>query len=75
MGDYIREKSAENEFLKSIVGSCDKKWLEEYKAKLLKQNIDKKRANLLTSRIEKQMKKQKKLKKKDNYRFRQIMEN
>ena len=48
-----------NDALKNKIGSYDeKKWLEESKAKLLKQIDDEKRANLIMSRMEKQMKKQ-----------------
>ena len=57
IGDDIVELSTENESLKIKKGSYDEKWLEEYKAKLLKQIDDEKRAKLTLSRIEKQMKK------------------
>ena len=57
MGDDIVDLSTENEFLKNKIGSYDEKWLEESKAKLLKQYADEKRANLIRSRLEKQMKK------------------
>ena len=57
MGDDIVELSTENESLKSEMGSFDEKWLEESKAKLLKQIDDEKRAKLFMSRMQKQMKK------------------
>ena len=57
MGDDIVEVSTENDAFKNKVGSYDEKWLEEYKAKLLKQIDDEKRANLIMSRMQKQMKK------------------
>ena len=38
-------------------GSYDEKWLEESKAKPLKQIDDEKRAKLILARMEKQMKK------------------
>ena len=40
------------------MGCYDKKWLEEYKTKLLKNFDDEKTANLIMSTMEKQMKKQ-----------------
>ena len=52
MGDDIVDLSTENDALKNKTGSYDEKWLEEPKAKLLKQIDDEKRANLLMSRIE-----------------------
>ena len=58
MGDDIVELSAENDTLKNKIGSYDEKWLEESKAKLLKQIDDEKRANLIMSRMKKQMEKQ-----------------
>ena len=57
MGDEIVDLSTENDALKSKIGSYDEKWLEESKAKLLKQIDDEKRANLIMSRMKKQMKK------------------
>ena len=56
-GDDIVDLSTENESLKSKVGSYDGKWLEESKAKLLKQIDDEKTANLIMFRMPKQMKK------------------
>ena len=40
MGDDIVELSTENDALKNKIGSYDEKWLEESKAKLLKQIDD-----------------------------------
>ena len=58
MGDDIVELSTENETLKNQIRDYDEKWLEELKAKLLKQIGDEKRANLNISRMGKQMKEQ-----------------
>ena len=58
MGDDMVELSTECESLKNKAGSYDKKWLEESKAKVLKQIDHEKRANLMESRMEKQMIKQ-----------------
>ena len=52
MGDDI-EISTEKESLRNKIGSYDEKWLEESKAKLLKQIDDAKIANLIMSRMEK----------------------
>ena len=60
MGDDIVEISTETESSEKI-GSYDENWLEESEARLLKQIDDEKRANLVMSRMEKQMKKQKSL--------------
>ena len=57
LGDNIVELSTENDALKNKIGSYDEKWLEESKAKLLKQINDEKRANLIMSRMKKQMEK------------------
>ena len=57
MGDDILELSVENESLKNQIGEYDKKWLQESKVKLLKQIDDEKRANLIMSRMKKQMEK------------------
>ena len=56
LGDDIRKLSTENEFSKSKVGCNDEKWLEESKAKLLKQIDDERRAKLIMLQMEKQMK-------------------
>ena len=58
LGDDIVELSTENDALKNKIGSYDEKWLEESKAKLLKQIDDKRSAKLLMSRMKKQMNKQ-----------------
>ena len=58
MGDDIVELHTENEALKNQIGDYDQKWLEESKTKLLQQINDEKRANLLMSRMKKQMNKQ-----------------
>ena len=55
LGDDIVELSTENDALKNKIGSFDEKWLEESKAKLLKDIKDEKRANLIMSRMKKQM--------------------
>ena len=57
MGDDIVESSTENDALKNKIGSYDEKWLEESKAKLLKQIDDEKKAKLFMSRMKKQMNK------------------
>ena len=57
LGDDIVELSTENDALKNKLGSYDEKWLEESKARLLQQIDDEKRANLIMSRMKKQMKK------------------
>ena len=58
MGNDIVELSTENDTLKNQIGNYDEKWLEESKAKLLKDIDDEKRANLIMSRMKKQMNKQ-----------------
>ena len=57
MGDDIVELSTENDALKNKIG-YDERWLEESKLKLLKEIDDEKRANLIMSRMKKQMNKQ-----------------
>ena len=57
MGDDIIELSVENESLKNQIGQYNKKWLQESKVKLLKEIDDEKRANLIMSRMKKQMEK------------------
>ena len=57
MGDGIVELSTENESFRNEIGSHDNNWLQESKAKLLKQIHDEKRANLFLSRTKKQMNK------------------
>ena len=58
LGDDIVELSTENDALKSKIGSYDEKWLQESKNKMLKQIDDEKRANLIMSRMKKQIEKQ-----------------
>ena len=57
LGDNIIELSVENDALKNQIGDYDQKWLEESKAKLLKNINDEKRANLIMSMMKKQMNK------------------
>ena len=57
LGDDIVDLSAENDALKNKIGSYAEKWLEESKARLLQQIDDEKRANLIMSRMKKQMNK------------------
>ena len=57
MGDGKVEFSTKNEPSKNKIESYDGNYLEESEAKLLKQIDDEKRANLILSRIEKQMRK------------------
>ena len=54
--DDIIELSVENDALKNQIGDYDQKWLEESKAKLLK-DINDEKANLIMSRMKKQMNK------------------
>ena len=58
MGDDIIELHTENDALKNQIGDYDEKWLQESKAKLLKEIDDEKRANILMYRMKKQMNKQ-----------------
>ena len=58
MGDDTFDFSTENESLKNKIGPYDGKRFEESQAKLLKQIDDEKRANLIMSRMKKQMNKQ-----------------
>ena len=57
MGNDIVDLSTENDALKEKIGDYDKKWLKESKEKLLKHIDDEKRANLIMSRMKKQMNK------------------
>ena len=59
LGDDIVDLYTENDALKNKIGDYDEKWLEESKAKLLKDIDDKKRADLIMSRMKKQMNKSK----------------
>ena len=58
MGDDIVELSTENDALKNKIGCYNEKWLEESKAKFLKQIVNDKRAKLIMSGMQKQVKKQ-----------------
>ena len=58
MGNGLVELSTENESLKNRISPYDEKWLEESKAKLLKQIDDEKKANFIRSRMKNQIKKQ-----------------
>ena len=59
LGDDIIELSTENDVLKNQIGDYDERWLQESKEKLLKDIDDEKRANLIMSRMKKQMNKTK----------------
>ena len=58
LGNDIVELSVENDSLKNQIGEYNEQWLEESKAKLLKDIDDEKRANLIMLRMKKQMNKQ-----------------
>ena len=55
--DDIVELSIENETLNNQMGDYIENWLKESKANLLKQIDDDKRANIIMSRMQEQMKK------------------
>ena len=57
MGDDIIELDAENQTLKNKIGVYDEKWLEESKARLLKQIDDDKRASIIMEKMKKQLSK------------------
>ena len=57
LGDDIIELSTENDVLKNQIGNYNQKWLNESKAKLLKDINDEKRANIIMTRMKKQMNK------------------
>ena len=57
LGDDIVDLSTENDALKFKIGSYDEKWLEKSKNKMLKKVDDEKRANLIMTRMKKQMEK------------------
>ena len=57
LGDDIVDLSTENDALKNKISDYDEKWLQESKEKLLKDIDDEKRANLIMSRMKKQMNK------------------
>ena len=56
MGDDVFELSTENETLKNQLGDYDQKWLAESRTKLMKEIDDGKKANLIMSRMQNQMK-------------------
>ena len=57
LGDDIIKLSVKNDALKNQIGDYDQKWLEESKAKLLKDINDEKRANLIMSGMKRQINK------------------
>ena len=57
LGDDIIELSTENDVLKKQIGHYDEEWIEKSKEKLLKDIDDEKKANLIMSRMKKQMNK------------------
>ena len=57
MGNDIVDLSTENDALKEKIGDYDEKWLQGSKEKLLKDIDDEKRANLIMTRMKKQMNK------------------
>ena len=57
LGDDIIDLSTENDVLKNQIGEYDQQLLEKSKAKLLKDINDEKRADLIMSRMKKQMNK------------------
>ena len=57
LGDDIIELSTDNDVLKNPIGNYNQKWLDESKAKLLKDINDEKRANIIMARMKKQMNK------------------
>ena len=57
LGDDVVNFFTENDALKNKIDSYDEKWLEESKNKLSKQIDYEKRANLIMSRMKKQMEK------------------
>ena len=57
LGNDIVDLSTENDALKEKIGDYDERWLQESKEKLLKDIDDEKRANLIMSRMKKQMNK------------------
>ena len=55
VGNDLVELSTNNESLKNKIESNDEKWLEESEIRLWKQFNDDKRANLIMSRMQKQI--------------------
>ena len=58
MGDDIVKLSVENESLKIHIDEYDEKWLQKSKVNQLEETDDENRANLIMSRMKKQMNKQ-----------------
>ena len=58
LGDEKIELTVENDTLKNQIGDYNPKWLDESKAKLLKDINAEKRANIIMARMKKQMNKQ-----------------
>ena len=58
LGDDIVDLFTENDGLKNQIGDYDERWLQESKAKLLKEIDNEKRAKLIMSRMKKQINKQ-----------------
>ena len=58
LGNDIVDLSTKNDALNNKIGEYDEKWLQESEAKILKQIDDDKKANLIESRMKKQMNKQ-----------------
>ena len=57
LGDDIIELSTKNDVLKNQIGDYNQKWLDESKAKLLKDINDEKSVNIIMARMKKQMNK------------------
>ena len=57
MGDDIIELHSENQTLKNKIGNYDEKWLQESKARLLKQIDDDERSRIIMERMKKQLNK------------------
>ena len=57
IAEDIVDLPTENDALKNKIGSYDENWLQESNEKLLKQNNEEKRANLIMSKMKKQMEK------------------
>ena len=57
MGDDIIELHSENQTLKNKIGNYDEKWLQESKARLLKQIDDDERSRIIMERMKKQLSK------------------
>ena len=57
LGDHRIELRVENDALKNQIGDYNQKWLDESKAKLLKDINNEKRVNIIMARMKKQMNK------------------